>query len=697
MTTDKLKGGHAPKPATKPSAKPAARPAPKAPPKAGAPKPPAWPGPLGPQRQAAPSQAFMPRGVNWGNVQLPDNTRTARRYVVPTFQANRARAQAVVKQPKPGLLGRLWGEVKNVGRGAVDAVVDAGKGIYQVVRHPVQTAKALVHLAKNPKEIVTVAKTMWHDATKHGVGYAIGYIGANLAPTLLTGGGTGVGVAGRVLAVAGKTRTLQVLARTPAVARTLARVGKVGGKVAKVTDKVARIGDQVGDAAKATKAGRALVKTSARAKALRSAIAEQRYVRPVAKAYRIAKQPVEQVRKLRQRLQDKVVRHAEDVVRKADKAIWANPKTGGVARKLDLEHRVAPANPRFEAQVQALGAKIDEIRGGQAVTGPGRRGAAEPLHARYDRVLEDLALNDPARLAAIQRKAFQEVGFTPKEQALWDDAVHSWTNEMGSRGVGRFAKLDDFHAYFREANRLYETTGDAARAAGETGVYAKAGGSFGKHLAAATRRVDPGFLAAHRPSPAQLAELQELVEIVAKVRGTRAARREAIGRELGLPPIDASHLPLYRGTSYHAGVKGVFDAWKAGDDTFKTWLRQAESFSADFEVASDFSLGGWRSAGTQGREAAEGSVVFWIDAPRERVITDKYVDIGAHAYREAAQRSQMEYVLQFADPHYKVPADQAVIQFKGEFYGRADLARLEAAIAADPAAWARVTTPPPQP
>ncbi len=146
---------------------------------------------------AGPGQ--MPRGQTIGGVVIP--------------------RKSAPPPAKPGFFGKLWGGVKNVGRGAWDATVDSAKGIYQVVRHPVETAKALGHLATHPGQIVDVAKTMWHDATKHGVAYAVGYVGANLAPMLLTGGGSAVGVTGRVLSVAGKARTLQVLARIPTVAR----------------------------------------------------------------------------------------------------------------------------------------------------------------------------------------------------------------------------------------------------------------------------------------------------------------------------------------------------------------------------------------------------------------------------------------------------------------------------------------------
>ena len=685
MTTDKIKPGQGPqrpKPAPpKPPAKAPARPM-------GKPLP-----YLGATRQQAPSQAFMPRGVNLGRIMMPDNTRVARK--PPTFAANQQRAKAfpLPQRPKqaakPGLMGRLWGEVKNVGRGARDAVVDTVKGVYEVVRHPKQTAKALIHLAKNPKEIVTVAKTMWKDATKHGVGYAVGYIGANLAPTLLTGGSSSAGIAGRVLSVAGKTRTVQILTRTPTVARHLGRVGKVGQKLAKVGGKV----DDAVRAAKATKPGQVLVRAGERVSTLKKAVAQHKYMEPVAKGYKIAKKPVEQYRKLRTHVENRVANRIGSAIRKADGQLLASPKTGPVLRKLDVQHPNKAGNPHYDAQVKALGKKLDQVQGRGGEAGPG---SFRELQAQYDRTFEDLALNDPKKLDALQRKAFEEAGFTPKELAAWNDAVLSWTGEMGSAGVGRFATFDDFHAYFREANRLIDGTGEFARSQGVTGLYAKEGGRLDEFVRTAAQRADKANLPPFGASGANLERLQELVDLVAKVRNTRGARQQAIARELGLPPLDATRLELYRGTPYHASIKTVFDAWEQNADTFSAYLRQADSFTADFDVASDFALGGWRSAGTQARGAAEGSVIYWMDVPRERVITDKYSDMGAHAYREAAQRSQQEYVLKFSNTFNKVPADHAVIQFKGEFYGKADLDRLKAAIDADPEAWARVIDAPAQ-
>jgi hypothetical protein len=104
-------------------------------------------------------------------------------------------------------------QVGNFYQGVTDGTVGLLGGVANLAIDPAGTAQGLVQLATHPDQLDDVAKGLWGEASEHGVAGAVGYIAANLAPTILSGGATAAGTAATAAGAAGRAGTAARLAK----------------------------------------------------------------------------------------------------------------------------------------------------------------------------------------------------------------------------------------------------------------------------------------------------------------------------------------------------------------------------------------------------------------------------------------------------------------------------------------------------
>lgn len=123
---------------------------------------------------------------------------------------------------------RYTEEVGNFTQGAIDGTVGLAGGVAQLAIDPAGTAQGLVHLASHPDQLDDVGKALWSEATEHGAAGAAGYLAANLAPTILSGGSTAAGTAANA---ASKAARVARVAKAADGAADASRLGNLASKL----------------------------------------------------------------------------------------------------------------------------------------------------------------------------------------------------------------------------------------------------------------------------------------------------------------------------------------------------------------------------------------------------------------------------------------------------------------------------------
>lgn len=145
------------------------------------------------------------------------------------------------------------GFVDGVGAGFAGMVT----GVGQVIAHPVETLQGIAHLVTNPGQIPEMAKALWNEASKGGIAYAVGYIAANVAPALLSGGSSlGASTLARVGAVARHFAPAAKVIKGLEASRVVSGLAQAGGKVSSaVHNAIGGIAQRTGLTAAATRVG----------------------------------------------------------------------------------------------------------------------------------------------------------------------------------------------------------------------------------------------------------------------------------------------------------------------------------------------------------------------------------------------------------------------------------------------------------
>jgi hypothetical protein len=154
-----------------------------------------------------------------------------------------------------GFFSSVGGGIKDFALGAVDEVVDMGKGLWNVATDPIGTIKGLYHGITHPGELWDAFKKPYVEAWESGHPWrAIGR-GALFVGSLFIGAGE-IGGAGKVAGAAGKAGEAAKVARVAEAAQAarlaeMARLGDVAGltKAAEAA-RAARLAELSGLAAK---------------------------------------------------------------------------------------------------------------------------------------------------------------------------------------------------------------------------------------------------------------------------------------------------------------------------------------------------------------------------------------------------------------------------------------------------------------